>query len=59
MSRVGVTTFFLSLSLESLKRVPFLSIDDFPGLPASPIAGLPVEERDLLQIQGHTETWVK
>lgn len=49
----------LSFSLESLKDVEFLPITSFPGPLASPILEFPVEEKDRLQIQRHSETLVK
>ena len=56
MAWVGVTIFF---PLALLKGVTFLSITCFPGPPACAILGLPIEEKDLLQIRRHSEPWIK
>lgn len=56
MAWVGVITFF---SLESLKGFQFLSIGCFSDPPGSPMSGFLNEEKNLLQIQGHAELWVK
>lgn len=53
MAWVGVIFFSLAL----LKGVTFLSIACFP--PACAILGLPIEEKDLLQIRRHSEPWIK
>ena len=56
MAWVGVIIFFY---FALLKGVTFLSITCFPGPPACAILGLPIEEKDLLQIRRHSEPWIK